>query len=128
MTTGIRPIVNGVDIIGSLETNLNGHESENGNDELENEIQNIIGKENGTISIGEKNQRNLSLKSLELPPGDYLLVTGAYEDSEGLTGIFQKKIIMSPENLHGLDLESISGKDLREYIFNEIKSISAYVD
>ena len=112
MTTGIRPIVNGVDIIGSLETNLNGHKSENGNDELENEIQTIIGKDNGTISISEKNQRSLSLKSLELPPGDYLLVTGAYEDSEGLTGIFQKKVRMSSEKIYGLDLESSSGNTL----------------
>jgi len=128
MTTGIRPIVNGVDIIGSLETSLNRHESENGNDELENKIQTIIGKDNGTISISEKNQSKLSLKSLELPPGDYLLVTGAYEDSEGLTGIFQKKVRISSEKLYGLDLESSSGKYLREYIFNEIKSISTYVD
>ena len=116
MTTGIRPIVNGVDLIKSLETNLSGYESENlseyesenGKDELQNEIQTLIGKDNGTISIGEKNQSKLSLKSLDLPPGDYLLITGTYENNEGLTGITQKKLRISPENVSGLGLEPSS--------------------
>ncbi|MCC4767893.1 TIGR04279 domain-containing protein [Methanosarcina sp. DH1] len=126
MTTKIRPIVNGVDLIRSLETNLSGYESENEKDELKNEIQTLIGKDNGTISIGEKNQSNLSLKSLELPPGDYLLLSGAYENNEGLAGISQKKLRISPENSYGLDLKSISGKYLQKYILDEIKNLSAY--
>jgi len=127
MTTKIRPIVNGVDLIRNLETNLSGNESENEKDELQNEIQTLIGRDNGTINIGEKNQSNLSLKSLELPPGNYLLLTGAYENNEGLAGISQKKLRISPENSYGLDLKSISGKYLK-YIFNEVKSLSAYVN
>ncbi len=125
MTTKIRPIVNGVDLIRNLETNLSGNESENEKDELKNEIQTLIGKDNGTISIGEKNQSNLSLKSLELSPGDYLLLTGAYENNEGLVGIDQKKLRISPENSYGFDLKSISGKYLK-YISDEIKRLSTY--
>ncbi|WP_054865227.1 TIGR04279 domain-containing protein [Methanosarcina barkeri] len=108
MNTGIRPIVNGVDLIKVLETNLSKYESKNGKDELQNEIQTLIGKDNGTISIGEKTQSNLSLKSLELPPGDYLLLTGTYGNNEGLTGITQKKLRISPKSLSGLGLNPSS--------------------
>jgi len=122
MTTGIRPIVNGVDLIKSLETNLSEYESENGKDELQNEIQTLIGKDNGTISIGEENQSNLSLKSLELPPGDYLLLTGTYENNEGLTGITQKKLRISPENLYGLGLKPSSENNFSDESSTKFKA------
>jgi methanogen extracellular protein (TIGR04279 family) len=109
VTAGIRPIVNGIDVIKSLETNLTEYESENGKDEFKNGIQALIGKCNGTISIGEKNQSTLSLKSLKLPPGDYLLLAGAYEDNEGLAGIAQKELRISAQNSYGLGLQSRSG-------------------
>ncbi|WP_292382045.1 TIGR04279 domain-containing protein, partial [Methanosarcina sp. UBA289] len=108
MTVGVRPVVNGVDIIKSLETSLMKSESKNEKDELKNEIQTLIGGGNGTISIGEKNQDTLSLKSLDLPPGDYLLLTGAYENSEGLAGIAQKELRISAENKYGLGVRSSS--------------------
>ena len=107
--TGIRPIVNGIDIIRSLETSLIESESETGKGELESNIQTLIGKGNGMISIGEKNQSTLSLKSFELPPGDYLLLAGAYENDEGLVGIAQKKLRISAENSYGSGLKSSSG-------------------
>jgi len=109
MITGIRPVVNGVDLIKSLETSLIGNESENGKDELKNKIQTMIGEDNGTISIGEKNQSNLSLKSLELSPGDYLLITGAYENKEGLAGMAQKELRITAKSSQGLGLESSLG-------------------
>ncbi|WP_292390755.1 TIGR04279 domain-containing protein [Methanosarcina sp. UBA5] len=109
ITTGIRPVVNGVDLIKSLETSLIGNESENGKDELKNKIQTMIGEDNGTISIGEKNQSNLSLKSLELSPGDYLLITGAYENKEGLAGMAQKELRITAKSSQGLGLESSLG-------------------
>jgi len=59
---------------------------------LENEIQNLIGEGNGTISIGEENQSNLSLTTSALLPGNYLLFAGAYEKDRGLAGIVQKKL------------------------------------
>ena len=70
-------------------------ESIPGKDELKSEIQTLIGEGNGTISIGEENQSTLSLTSLELPPGDYLLLAGAYENDEGLAGIAQKELTIS---------------------------------
>jgi hypothetical protein len=108
MTNGTRPIVNGVDLIKSLETSLREYESEEGKDELKTEIQTLIGEDNGTISIGEKDQSTLSLKSLELPPGYYLLLTGAYENSEGLAGITQEKLRISAEK-YGSSSKSSSG-------------------
>ena len=59
------------------------YESETEKDELKNKIQTLIGQGNGTISIGEKNERTLSLKSLGLAPGKYLLFAGAYEKKKG---------------------------------------------
>ncbi|MDD3246266.1 MAG: TIGR04279 domain-containing protein [Methanosarcina sp.] len=108
MNSGIRPIVNGIDIIRSLETSLIKSESETGKGELESNIQALIGKGNGMISIGEKNQSTLSLKSFELPPGDYLLLAGAYENDEGLAGINQKKLRISAENSYGSGLKASS--------------------
>lgn len=64
------------------------------------------------ISIGEKNQSTLSLKSFELPSGDYLLLAGAYENDEGLAGIAQKKLRISTENSYGSGLKSSSGNQI----------------
>ncbi|HEY3362356.1 MAG TPA: TIGR04279 domain-containing protein [Methanosarcina sp.] len=109
MTDGIRPIVNGVDIIKILETNLTKYESEDGKEKLKEEIQTTIGKENGTISIGEENQSNLSMESLGLASEDYILIAGANENDKGLVGIAQKKLEISTETSYGLDLGSSSG-------------------
>lgn len=112
MNIGIRPIVNGNDIIRSLNTSLMESESETGKGELESNIQALIGKGNGVISIGEKNQSTLSLKSFELPSGDYLLLAGAYENDEGLAGIAQKKLRISTANSYGSGLKSSSGNQI----------------
>ena len=119
MTAGTRPLVNGVDIIKSLETNLTKYESRAGKDELKSEIQTLIGKGNGTINIGEENQSTLSLKSHELPPGDYILLAGAYENDEDIAGIAQKELRISAENSYGLDSESSS----RNHTFGNISSM-----
>ena len=117
-TSGNRPIVSGVDIVRSLETNLTEYNSRAGKDEFKKEIQTLIGKGNGTIIIGEENQSTLSLKNLELPPGDYLLLTGAYGDNEGLAGIAKKELRISAENSYQGNLKSSSGNS-----FDEIPSM-----
>ena len=105
-----RPLVNGVDIIRSLETNLTEYKSKSEKDELKSEIQTLIGKGNGTIIIGEESQSTLSLKNLELPPGNYLLLAGAYGNDEGLAGIAKKELRILAENSYQLGLKSSSGK------------------
>ncbi len=119
MTAGTRPLVNGVDIIKNLETNLTKYESRAGKDELKSEIQTLVGEGNGTVSIGEENQSTLSLTSLELPPGDYLLLAGAYENDDGLAGIAQKELRISAESSYGLGLKSSSGN----HTFGNISSM-----
>jgi methanogen extracellular protein (TIGR04279 family) len=104
-----RPVVNGVDIIRSLEAGLTGNESGAGKDKIRNEIQNLIGKESGTISIGEEDQSTLSLTGIDLPPGDYILFAGAHEKGRGLAGLAQKELRISSKDSPGASLSSLSG-------------------
>ena len=104
-----RPLVNGVDIIRSLETNLTEYKSKSEKDELKSEIQTLIGKGNGTIIIGEESQSTLSLKNLELPPGNYLLLAGAYGNDEGRLAGIAKKELRILANSYLLGLKSSSG-------------------
>lgn len=83
-TTEIDPCLKGIDSIENLKA------ANPGKDLLQKEIQKMIGEGNGTVSIGE--QGNLSLTALDLPAGNYLLFTGAYEDNKGLIGLAQKEI------------------------------------
>ncbi|HEY3361246.1 MAG TPA: TIGR04279 domain-containing protein, partial [Methanosarcina sp.] len=132
MTAGTRPIVNGVDIIKILETNLTKYESEDGKEKLKEKIQTTIGKENGIVSIGEENQSNLSMKSLGLASGDYVLIAGANENDKGLVGIAQNKLKISAEKSYGLNLGSslgnvtlgnVSSMKLKDSLFTGIESI-----
>jgi hypothetical protein len=111
---------------------LTKYESQDGKEKLKEEIQTTIGKENGTISIGKENQGNLSMKSLELASGDYLLIAGANENDKGLVGIAQNKLKISAEKSHGLALGSslengtlgnISPMKLKDSLFTGIESI-----
>ncbi|AKB17331.1 hypothetical protein MSWHS_0468 [Methanosarcina sp. WWM596] len=125
MNIGIRPIVNGNDILRSLNASLIESESETGKGELESNIQALIGKGNGIISISEKDQSTFSLKSFELPPGDYLFLAGAYENDKGLAGIAQKKLRISAENSHGSGLKSSSENQTFDNISPKIYTVSS---
>lgn len=92
---GTEIFVNGIDIINEFGINSTNYESKFSKDELTTEIQTMIGEGNGTISIGDENQNNLSLTTFDLPPGDYLLFAAAYENGKGLTGIAQKELTIS---------------------------------
>lgn len=89
---GTSMFVNGIDIIDEFDINSTNYKSKLSKNELTTEIQTLIGEGNGTISIGEENQKTLSLTTFDLPPGDYLLFAGAYEKGKGLIGISQKEI------------------------------------
>lgn len=99
---GTRIFVNGIDIIDEFDVNSTNYESKLGKDELQTEIQILIGEGNGTISIGEENQNALCLTTFDLPPGDYLLFAGAYEKGKGLIGIAQTEVsINDAKKSHG---------------------------
>ncbi|MDM7919377.1 MAG: TIGR04279 domain-containing protein [Methanosarcina sp.] len=89
---GTSIFVNGIDIIDKFDINSTNYKSKLSKDELTTEIQTLIGEGNGTISIGEKGQNTLSLTTLGLPSGKYLLFAGAYEKGNGLVGIVQTKV------------------------------------
>jgi methanogen extracellular protein (TIGR04279 family) len=84
--------INEIGIARDLGINSTNYESKLNRNELSNNIQTLIGEGNGTISIGEENQNTLSLTTLDLLPGDYLLFTGAYEPGKGIVGIGQKEL------------------------------------
>jgi methanogen extracellular protein (TIGR04279 family) len=98
--------------------NSTNYESETGKDELKSKIQTLIGQGNGTISIGEENQSTLTLKSLGLAPGNYLLFAGAYEKEGGLAGMVQEKLTISPARKEDSDSKPYSG----DYNFRGITS------
>jgi len=85
----------GFDITRSFGISCINSGSRSDKDELKNEIQALIGEGNGTISIGEENQSTLSLTTLGLPPGNYLLFAGACEKDNDLAGMVQKKLTIS---------------------------------
>jgi len=85
-------IINDVDILEEFDINSSNLESKLGRDELQTEIQTLIGEGNGTITIGEENESILSLTAFDLAPGDYLLFAGAYEKGKGIVGIDQKEL------------------------------------
>lgn len=84
-SAGTDVLINGIDINDLGVTDLNKSELTNG-------FQNLIGEGNGTISVGEKNQDTLSLTTFDLLPGDYILITGAYEPGKGIVGIDQNEL------------------------------------
>ncbi len=84
--------VQGLSLIEYFGFNSTDYGSETGKEKLDEKIQTFIGEGNGTVCIGEENQNTLSLKTFDLPPGNYLLLAGAYEKDRGLTGIAQKEV------------------------------------
>ncbi len=89
---GTDVFINEIGIARDLGFNSTNYESKFNKSELTNGVQTLIGEGNGTISIGGENQKSLSLITLDLLPGDYLLFTGAYEKGKGIVGIDQKEL------------------------------------
>jgi methanogen extracellular protein (TIGR04279 family) len=108
--------VNGIDIINEFDINSTNYESKLSREELTTEIQTMIGKGNGTLSIGEENQNTLSLTTLDLPPGDYLLFAGAYEKGKGLTGIAQTELTIR-------EVKKSNGSDKKQKNDSEAASV-----
>lgn len=84
--------INGVGVFSDLGINSTNYKSKLSKSEISKEVQTLIGEGNGTISIGAKNQSTLSLTTFDLPSGNYLLFTGAYEKGKGLVGIDQQEL------------------------------------
>ena len=109
---GTEIFVNGIDIVDEFDINSTNYESKFSKNELTTEIQTLIGEGNGTISIGDENQKTLSLTTFDLPPGDYLLFAGAYEKDKGLVGIAQTEVsIKEAKKSNGQDKTQKSNTD-----------------
>jgi methanogen extracellular protein (TIGR04279 family)/PGF-pre-PGF domain-containing protein len=89
---GTSVIVNEINLIEEFDINSSNYRSKLTRDELQTEIQTIIGEGKGSIAIGEKGQKSLSLTAFDLPPGSYYLFAGAYIPGKGLVGFTQTDV------------------------------------
>ncbi|MDD3245415.1 MAG: TIGR04279 domain-containing protein [Methanosarcina sp.] len=89
---GTSVIINDIDIIDEFDINSSNYRSKLTKNELQTEIQTLIGAENGAIAIGETDQKTLSLTTFDLPVDSYYLLVGAYSPEKGLVGLSQKVI------------------------------------
>lgn len=121
---GTDVIMNGIDIIEEFEINSSNYKSKLGKDELQTEIQTLIGEGNGTITVGEENQYNLSLTTFDLSADDYLLFAGVYEKGKGLVGIDQKELTIETAGVSDQSSTSSLSSDSSPSNSNKLKIIS----
>ena len=93
---GTSILVNGVHFTDKFDINSSNYKSKLNKNELQKEIQNLIGEGNGSIAIGEDGQKKLSLTAFDLPTGNYYLFVGAYRSGKGLVGLTQSVIKINP--------------------------------
>jgi methanogen extracellular protein (TIGR04279 family)/PGF-pre-PGF domain-containing protein len=94
---GTSVIVNDVDLVDEFDINSSNYRSKLTKNELQTEIQTLIGEGNGAIAVGEAGQEELSLTSFDLPVGRYYLLVGAYSPGKGLVGLAQEEIKIKPK-------------------------------
>ena len=88
---GTSLIINGVKVIDKFDINASNYKSKLTKNELQKEIQTLIGAGNGSLAIGETGQKNLSLTTSELPEGHYYLFAGAYDPKRKIAGLTQSE-------------------------------------
>lgn len=125
---GTSVMINGIDIIEEFGINSSNYKSKLGKDEIQTEIQTLIGEGNGTITVGEENQYNLSLTAFDLPADDYLLFAGAYEKGKGLVGIAQKELTIVLEGDSNSSSTSSSSSKSGSSSPERLKTISKSVE
>ena len=89
---GTSLIINGVKVIDKFDINASNYRSKLTKNELQKEIQTLIGDGNGSLALGEPGQKNLSLTTSELPEGHYFLFAGAYDPKMKIAGLTQLDI------------------------------------
>ena len=89
---GTSVIINDVDLIEEFDINSSNYRSKLTRNELQTEIQTLIGEGNGSLAIGEVGQESLSITAFDLPVGDYYLFVGAYSPEDGLAGLTQLEV------------------------------------
>jgi methanogen extracellular protein (TIGR04279 family)/PGF-pre-PGF domain-containing protein len=94
---GTSVIVNEVDLIEEFDINSSNYRSKLTKNELQTEIQTLIGEGKGAIAIGEVGQDKLSLTAFDLPVGCYYLLVGAYSPEKGLVGLNQTEVEIKPK-------------------------------
>lgn len=86
--------INDADVFSDLGVNSSNFRSKLTKNELQKEIQTIIGAGNGSIAIGEAGQKTLSITTLDLPEGYYYLFVAEYKPGRGVVGLTQLDTII----------------------------------
>ena len=106
---GTSVVVNEINLIDEFDINSSNYRSKLTRDELQTEIQTIIGEGKGSIAIGEKGQKSLSLTAFDLPPGSYYLFAGAYSPGKGLIGLTQTNVEIKSKDISENNGNSANG-------------------
>jgi len=85
-------IINDIDIIDEFDINASNYKSKLTKNELQEELQTLIGEGKGTIAVGEAGDNILSLTTLDLPAGTYYVFVGAYIPEKGIVGLSQLEV------------------------------------
>ncbi|WP_261788943.1 TIGR04279 domain-containing protein [Methanosarcina siciliae] len=104
---GTSVIINDLDVIDEFGINSSNYRSKLTKNELQTEIQTLIGEGKGAIAIGETGQNNLSLTAFDLPVGSYYLFVGAYSPGKGLVGLSQADIYIKSKGSSHTNKEEI---------------------
>jgi methanogen extracellular protein (TIGR04279 family) len=88
--------VNGENFTDRFELNASNYKSKFTRNEVQEKVQELIGEGNGSIAIGEIEQKNLSLTAYDLPKGHYYLFIGAYSPQTKIAGLAQREIGIGP--------------------------------
>ncbi len=105
--SGSSLIINDIDIIDEFDINTSNYKSKLTKNELQEELQTLIGEGKGTIAVGEAGDSTLSLTTLDLSAGTYYVFVGAYIPGKGLVGLNQLETRISGkccdncDNCHG---------------------------
>jgi methanogen extracellular protein (TIGR04279 family) len=105
---GTSLMINGVKVIDKFDINASNYRSKLTKNELQKEIQALIGAGNGSAAIGETGQKNLSLTTFELPEGHYYLFAGAYDPKGRIAGITQSEIEITSLPIQTLPVASFT--------------------
>jgi len=98
---GTSVIVNEMNLIDEFDLDSSNYRSKLTKNELQTEIQTLIGEGKGSIAIGGKGQKSLSLTAFDLPPDSYYLFVGAYSPEKGLVGLTQTEVEIKSKGSSG---------------------------
>jgi uncharacterized membrane protein YgcG len=95
---GTSVLINGEHFTDKFDINTSNYKSKLTKNELQKEVQALIGEGNGSLAISEVGQETLSLTTFDLPAGSYYLFVGAYDPEGKIAGLTQQELEITSVN------------------------------